>query len=432
MIHAVTPFQGTAVDRLRRSMELRRQADVEEMRALADLAVEHSWTTTDEYDVVGERPVRLGADGSRLVGEFLPLEIAAIKGISVTAATFLIRDVLNLKARHPHLWRAVRAGNVPPYKAFRLAQLAACHELTQAQAMEVDARLANKIGRIGWVRLQRLCRGYIGQIAADKIRAAAQRAREARFVRSQTGEEGVVTEVWARLDTTDAQQLEATIQAVAKKLRLGGDTDTLDVRRARALGILATPGRAQALLFGADDDRYLPRTKAYLHITPEFLAGSGDGLAARSETLGPLAKAQLAELFGTHRITITPVIHSDGEPAVDAYEIPNRIREAVVLRDGCEVFPYSSRTARGLDLDHTRPYVAGAEGQTTPGNLGPLTRTTHRAKTAGRWRLRQPRDGIFWWRSPSGQRYRVGPDGTTDLVHHSRLERLITWHLDSS
>lgn len=417
------------------------------MRAVADLAVEHSWTTTDEYDVVGERPVRLGADGSRLVGEFLPLEVAAIKGISVTAATFLIRDVLNLEARHPHLWQAVRAGSVPPYKAFRLAQLAASYDLTQEQAMEVDARLAGKIGRIGWARLQRLCRGYIGQIAADKIRAAAQQVREARFVRSQTSDEGVVTEVWARLDTADAQQLEATIQAIAKKLRLGGDTDTLDVRRARALGILATPGRAQALLSGADDDRYLPRTKVYLHITPEFLAPGlltpeplaghdtetgGEGPIARSETLGPLAKAQLAELFGTHRITISPVIHTNGEPAVDAYEIPDRIREAVVLRDGCEVFPYSSRTARGLDLDHTRPYVAGAEGQTAPGNLGPLTRKTHRAKTAGRWRLRQPGDGVFWWRSPSGQRYRVGPDGTTDLVHHSRLERLITWHLDSS
>lgn len=448
MIIAATPFQGTAVERLRYAMELRRQADADEMRAIAELAAEHSWTTTDEYDVIGERPVRLGADGSRLVGEFLPLEIAAIKGISVTAATFLIRDVLNLEARHPALWRAVRAGTIPPYKACKLAQLAAHYELTQEQTLAIDTQLAGKIGRIGWQRLQRLTRGLIGQIAADKIKAAAQKARDARFVRSNTADEAVVTELWARLDTTDAQQLEATIQAIAKSLLRQGDTDTLDVRRAKALGILATPARAQAMLEGTDDQRYLPRTKVYLHITPELLGIHGapgnttggddpvtpDGGSepiARSETLGPLVRSQLAELFGTHRITITPVIHADGEHAVDSYEIPHRIRETVTLRDICEIFPYSSRSARNLDLDHTRPYTPGTAGQTSPDNLGPLTRKAHRAKTSRRWHLRQPRSGTFWWRSPTGQRYRVGSDGTTDLHHHSPLERRITWLLDS-
>lgn len=405
------------------------------MRAIAELATEHSWSTTDEYDVVGERAVRLGADGTRLVGEFLPLEIAAIKGISVTAATFLIRDVLNLEARHPSLWHAVRAGNIPPYKAFRLAQLAAHYELSHEQALAIDTELAGKVGRIGWARLQRLTRGLIGKVAADKIAAATQKAREARFVRSETADEGVVTELWARLDTADAHQLEATIGAIAKSLLRQGDTDTLDVRRSKALGILATPGRAQALLNDTDDDRYLPRTKVYVHLTPELLTDSspgGEGWIARGETLGPLAKSQLADLFGTHRITITPVLHADGAYAVDAYEIPDRIRETVMLRDGCEVFPYSSRAARRLDLDHTQPYVTGAAGQTRPGNLGPLTRKVHRAKTARRWQVKQPRAGVFWWRSPSGQRYRVSADGTDDLTNRSPLERRIAWWLDSS
>ncbi len=415
---------GTAVERLRYSMELRRQADAEEMRALADLTVEHSWTTTDEYDVVGEHPVRLGADGSRLVGEFLPLEVAAIKGISVTAATWLLRDVLNLQARHPNLWRAVQAGNVAPFKGFRIAQLAARYELTQEQTLAVDAKLAGKIDRVSWARLQRLTRGLIGQLAADKIAAASRAAREARFVRSDPCDEPVVTEVWARIDTTDAQQLEASIQAIAKALGSQGDTDSLDLRRAKALGILATPARAQALLEDSDDSRYLPRTKVYLHLAP-------DGPVARSETLGPLARAQLAELFGTHRITITPVLHADSGQAVDCYEIPERTRETVVLRDVCEVFPYSSRTARRLDLDHTQPYRAGAAGQTRPDNLGPLTRRVHRAKTAGRWRLRQPRGGVFWWKSPTGQQYRVSPDGTCDLHGWSPLEQKVSWLLDS-
>ncbi len=36
------------------------------------------------------------------------------------------------------------------------------------------------------------------------------------------------------------------------------------------------------------------------------------------------------------------------------------------------------------------------------GNLGPLTRTEHRAKTFGGWQARQPDLGTYLWRSPDG------------------------------
>jgi hypothetical protein len=35
-------------------------------------------------------------------------------------------------------------------------------------------------------------------------------------------------------------------------------------------------------------------------------------------------------------------------------------------------------------------------------NLGPLTRTEHRAKTLGGWQARQPDCGTYLWRSPEG------------------------------
>lgn len=191
---------------------------------------------------VGERAIRIGADGARLVGEFLPMEIAAIKGISVTAATWLIRDVLNLEARHPVLWDTVRAGHVAPHRAFQLGQLAAQYELTQSQAIEVDGKLAGKFGRIGWPRLMRLARGLIALVAADTFEERTRKARDARFMRSAPDKDHpVVTELWARLDTTDAQRLEATIAALATVLAGEGDTDSLDVRRSKALGILASP-----------------------------------------------------------------------------------------------------------------------------------------------------------------------------------------------
>ena len=518
-----------AIGRLRRSMQLRRQADIDEMQALSELAAEHSWSTEDELDVTRERATRLGADGSPLVGEFLPLEVAAVKGISATAATWLIRDVINLQSRHPHLWGCVCRGEVQPYRAFQIVQLAAKYELTQEQAHDLDTALAPKLGTLGWARLMRLARGLIALVAADAVKAAADRARAERFCRIAPSDEPVVSDLWARLDTTDAQQLDATLSALAKAMAGLGDTDDLDVRRARALGILATPQRATALLGGEDDERYLPRCRVYLHLShdmlPDLLAASDarepnacaydtsaharkpdisthqggydvrpdtascdtcpnacddpllcepitcthpgscdlcepstctrpdsyepDACAAshscgtnacadsrphsgvaRSETMGPIVKAQLAQLFANHRITVTPVVHAEDEPAVDSYEIPQRIAEAVRLRDVCEVFPYSSRLARRLDLDHTVAYVAGVEEQTRPDNLGPLTRRVHRAKTARQWQLRQPAGGVFWWRSPRGQTYRVTPQGTTDLHDWSVGECALRWRLD--
>ena len=420
------------IDRLRHAMELRRKADSEEVQAIAQLATEHGWSTDDEFDVVGERPVRLGADGTRLVGEFLPLEVAAVMGTSVTQATWLIRDVLNLEARHPALWVAVQSGRVRPYQAFQLTQLAAKYELTVEQAHAVDNQVAPKLGRIGWQRVVKLARGLIGIVAAEQIRKAAERARQARHVTTNPTDEPVVSELHARLDTADAQLLEKTIQALAGTLKTNGDDDELDVRRAKAVGLLATPHRAIALLDGHDDTRHRPRTQVYLHLSADHLTREHHGDAiARSETLGPITHAQLADLFGTHHLRITPVIHTGTEPGVDAYEIPTRLREAVSLRDNVELFPYSARSARGLDLDHTTPFVAGVPEQTRPDNLAPLTRRAHRAKTSKRWKLHQPASGVMWWTSPHHQTYRVTNRGTDDLHHWSKAEQAFRWHLDA-
>ena len=92
----------------------------------------------------------------------------------------------------------------------------------------------------------------------------------------------------------------------------------------------------------------------------------------------------------------------------------------MLLRDTWEVFPYSSRSARRQDLDHTKPYRPGEKDQTRAGNLGPLSRKAHRGKTHGGWQVEQPRPGIFWWTSPSGHRYRIGPNGTIRIGRNPR------------
>ena len=433
----------TPIERLRHALDLRAHAEAAEAQAITDLAAEHHWDADAEYDLHGERPVRLGPDGTPLVGEFLPLEIAALKRISVTAATWLIRDLLTLRHRHPLWWHAALAGRIPVYRACQLATEVARWNLTSDQAATVDNLVNDCLGVVSWRRVIERTRAAVIEVAPDAFCDTSARARAERYVRKHHTDDPTVGLITARVNTSDAIFFDAMIDRIADLLADQDDhsNQAKDVRRAAALGVLATPARAALMLteaaghpgpVPATDPRLLPSATVYVHVHDERLT-TGHG-PVRAEDLGPLHVQQLADLLGHTRITLTPVIHLGGaEEAVDAYDIPHRIRHQVLLRDRYEVFPYSTRNARRQDLDHTIPYQPGRPDQTRPSNLGPLSRKAHRAKTAGAWHLDQPRPGTFWWQSPHGRRYRVSPHGTLRLNTNacSPAEARLLWHLDS-
>jgi hypothetical protein len=418
---------AVATIRLRAAVEALAKAEVEQAVAIAELAEVQEWTAEATFDVIGTRPVRIGADGTALVDEFLPLEVATVKGISVASATWLIRDVVNLKARHPLLWMQATRGLVPMWRACQLAAEVARFDLTIEQAQELDERLAPKVPTLPWRRVLQLARGLITELAAAKVTALQQEARAARFVRKLPTDDPSVAYLSARVDTADAIFFDAMVDRIADILGERGDTDLKDVRRAKAIGVLATPARAQLMLAEAagrngpvrsTDPRLLPEACVYVHVAEEtLLHGRG---TARVEGVGPLAATLLTHLVGHNRVRVTPVIRPYAEIAVDSYEIPDPIRRQVLLRDTYEVFPYSSRTARDGDLDHTDPFRPGRKRQTRASNLGSLWRRPHRAKTHADWHLEQPRPGIFWWTTPAGDRYRVGPNGTSRHFRNPR------------
>ena len=76
------------------------------------------------------------------------------------------------------------------------------------------------------------------------------------------------------LDTPDAELFDQTIRRIAGELGALGDTDDLDIRRARAVGILADPQHALDLLSGRDDAARTisgGTTNLYVHLTPQDL-----------------------------------------------------------------------------------------------------------------------------------------------------------------
>ncbi|WP_370289529.1 HNH endonuclease signature motif containing protein, partial [Nocardioides sp.] len=319
---------------------------------------------------------------------------------------------------------AVVAGRLAPWRAARIADHTAA--LNAEAAGFVDQRLGSAVatGVVGWKRLGQLVDEAVMRFDPDLSEARRLRAAEARVVRTQSCGEGLAA-VEAVLDAADAADLERAVSRQAEALARSGDTSPIAVRRARALGVIARIALGQEVLIAdpttgevvsSDPGR---RVTLNVHLTPESLAvgvEGGNPVARWEEGRVPVLIGQVREWLlqpGT-TIRVQPVIDLAAHHPVEAYEIPDRIRRQVELRDhGCR-FPSCEQAAARCDLDHRVSHAAG--GVTCACNLQPLCRRHHRAKTHAGWRVDLIADqpGHYRWVSPHGYRFDVHPEGTTD------------------
>jgi hypothetical protein len=173
-----------------------------------------------------------------------------------------------------------------------------------------------------------------------------------------------------------------------------------------------------------------PRVQLYVHLTDAALTGTDPTAIARIEGLGPITAHTLRHWLGGKphlSVTVRPVTLPEDTPPADSYEIPTRVREALRLRHPASSYPWSAALNHGVDLDHTKPWRPdGPPGQTGLPNLGPLTRSEHRLKTARHTHPRQPAPGIHLWRSRHGWIHLVTPTGTHNLGNTPQAHRI--WH----
>lgn len=389
--------------------------DVRKVEAVHALCLLYGTVDEDAFGEAAERLIYRGAQGTPPVAEYLSLEVSALLGISPGSGAALIGQVLNCVYRHPQLWGAVRQGNVRWYRALDVIGEVNAAGLSLQAALWVDQRIAPALATLPRGRADRLLRGLVALADPELARQREVKARLARHVTfwRDSWDGGGCQDLSARLDLADAVALDGTLDRLAGLLAELGDTSSLDIRRATALGILADPCRARRLLDEGTDAGPATSTTVVLHLTDDSLADSA--LVARAEGHGPLSHESWAELLGHGRVTIRPVIDLNEIAPVDSYEIPNRIRTVVTMRSPADMFPYGTQPSRRLDLDHTIPYDHSRgrpPGQTRIDNLAPLARKSHRAKTARRWRVLQDENGWLEWISPAGYRYAVGPLGT--------------------
>ena len=84
--------------------------------------------------------IQLGGDGTPAVAEFAPAEFGAVCAESPHRAKVLIGDALDLRHRHPLLWRRVLDGEVKAWVARRIVQTTRHQPLDIA--LQVDALVA--------------------------------------------------------------------------------------------------------------------------------------------------------------------------------------------------------------------------------------------------------------------------------------------------
>jgi hypothetical protein len=369
------------------------------------------------------RAVQPGAAGTPDVDEFTATELGMLLGTSTITATCLLRDVLDLRHRLPQIWEAVMTGQVEDWKARAVARATAV--LTPTQCRRVETEVLQALIGLPYGRAMDVIEGRV--IAADptghdqRRRAEEQRRYVAQGRRTNPyGLRTLITQTTAG----DVARLYAMIDHLADLLPTShtsptgetgsaetGPEETADVRRAKALALLANPALACVFLARAhapttptttpttppaapaDDpdmppegspemspemspvvaaavtlgraldslgatalDRLRPRTVLYLHLSDHALTGTTGTQVARTEGHGALSIPQLRDWLRTDTIVVKPVIDLPGQPSVDRYEIPGRLHEALTLREPYEIFPYGTLPSRTADTDHTRPY----------------------------------------------------------------------------
>ena len=361
-----------------------------------------------EVDLHGEGLVPLAGEGTPQVAEFAPAELAGHLGISHDAGRQLIGDALELRHRLPRLFDLVLAGTVPAWRARQAAALTT--RLTREMVTWVDKMLACDPQHMTVTRVRRIIEETILHYDPDRAAADEQAALAARHVTLVHDSGPGTTEVQMRLDTLDALHLDDTLADIATSLSRLGDSDPLDVRRAKAVGVLADPQRALDLLTTGELTRSARagRMELFVHLESADLADPARA-GGVVERLGAATRGLLAVWLGRPDlagITVRPVLDLHRPDTVERHHPPAWMRQAALLVDATCVFPGCSRDSRRCDLDHIDAYVpledGGPLGQTRLANLAPLCRTHHRLKTHSGWSYQRLTDNHYLWTTPTG------------------------------
>jgi hypothetical protein len=221
------------------------EREIATVRAVAEWAAEHVVAEdSGDASTLTERGWDTGlpvaGPGAPLISDFAVMELSALLGRSYDSGRNYVGQVVELAYRLPKNWTRVLEGEVPVWKALRIADHTRL--LSEDAAAFVDRQLAPYAAGCSWAQIDRLVETALIRFDPDAAEEKRRNAAETRGVDLGITDVDPATGIaygTTALDLPDALDLEAAIARRAKLLGELGDDDSLDVRRAKALGELA-------------------------------------------------------------------------------------------------------------------------------------------------------------------------------------------------
>lgn len=355
-----------------------------------------------------------------------PAAFAAANAMTTAAGKAFLRDSLVLRHRLPRIYARLSRGQVQVWRARRIAQ--AVVGMPADVCAYVDTELAKIAHQVGAVTLDRVldqAMTFLYPEQREQEQLEELDKRHATLDERSLNHNGI-GEMTLRAEWADLKDFDKALSLIAAALKRDGCNESLDVRRAMAIGILADPARALALINGDGPPAPTKEVVAYVHLGEDAVRGLDP--AARDESGRTLLEQTVRAWCGRtdRHVTVRPVIDlNKTHRGSEGYTPSDSLRERVLLRNPTCVFPHCNRPSRICDLDHLIPWPLGP---TTEANLAPLCRHHHRLKTHTLWRYECLAPGVFLWHDPHGQRFLTTATGTIDLGQRSRRDPALPPH----
>ncbi|WP_415836631.1 DUF222 domain-containing protein, partial [Nocardioides marinus] len=207
----------------------------------AHAAAENAWVA--RFGMPGaDTMLELAGPGAPEVSEFAVIELAAALGRSTDSGRALVSDAVEAKHRLPKVWARLEAGQVQVWRVRRVTEVT--RTLTAEAAAFVDAHLAHVVHTASFATVKRLAAEAAARFdpegcEMEEVDTAASLHVHLDLSTAWTIGTANGVPLTGLLDRADAEELEHAIRTIADQLLAAGSTDSLDIRRAKALGYLS-------------------------------------------------------------------------------------------------------------------------------------------------------------------------------------------------
>ena len=290
------------------------------------------------------------------------VEFAAAMGRSTESGRRYLSHAVEGFYRLRRCWGRLEAGELPAWRLGFIAERTVC--LSPEAAGFVDRHVAPVAHKIGPAQLDRLITEAKARFDPDQTEAERRAAAEAGTSTSRSATPGSPgrVQIDGEVDLADALDLEAAVAADAHHQLLLGSTESLDVRRALAVGNLARTPAARLDLpdgtGGAEPTRQAPGGAARPP-RPKAPSSAPAGSPGSRRARGPVTAEQVREWCGNPetQVTVQPVLDLAEHLHVGSYEASARLKLQTRLRDGTCAFPFCFRPAEACDCEHRVPHA---------------------------------------------------------------------------